>query len=117
MLTQTKMNRFNESFVVTPTASVAADTETQFLMKDKHWKYVLIGTCASNGQLTFSQGDSAFAGGDLVIPIKTGTFAITVEDGLVKTTAPVTISSETYTDVVTFKSSVALTNVMVIKLP
>lgn len=117
MLKQVRMTQFNEAYPVEVNASVAKDTVHQFQMRDKHWKYVLVGTCAADGNITFTAGTSALAGGDLVIPIKTGTFAITVEDALVKNQNPVEISGTSYLDIVTFTSSVALTNVMIIKLP
>ena len=43
---QTKMTRFNEAFAVTP-FSATANTEYAYQGKDKHWKYVIIGTCTS----------------------------------------------------------------------
>lgn len=117
MLNVTKMVHFNEAYVVSNNASVAKNTATQFQMRDKHWKYAIIGTTATDGNITFNAGDSALAGGDLVIPVKAGTFAITVEDALVKTQAPTIIDGESLLDVVTFKSDVDLTNVMIVKLP
>lgn len=117
MLNVTKMTHFNQAYAVEVNASVTAETAYQFQMRDKHWKYTLIGTCANDANITFNAGDSALAGGDLVIPVKAGTFAITVEDALVKTQAPTVIEGESLLDVVTFKSDVALTNVMIVKLP
>ncbi len=116
MLSQTRMTQFNEAYPVT-SVSVEKNTATQFQMKDKHWKYVLQGTCEADGNITFTAGSSALAGGDLVIPIKTGSFAISVEDALVKNQNPVTIDGKSYLDVVTFSSDVDLTNVIIVKLP
>lgn len=116
MLAQVKMNEFNKAFATTPVA-VSANTATHFQMKDKHWKYLIMGKCATAGNITFTAGDSALAGGDLVIPIASGSFAITIEDALVKSMNPVTIGGVSYLDVVTFTSSVALTEVVIVKLP
>ena len=117
MLKQVRMTQFNEAYSVEVNASVDKDTVQQFQMRDKHWKYVLVGTCVADGNITFTAGSSALACGDLVRNIKTGTFAISVEDALVKNQNPVKIGDTSYLDVVSFTSSVALTNVMIIKLP
>lgn len=118
LIQATRMTHFNEAFAVTP-ASVSASTEYAFQIKDKHWKYVLIGTCSGAGNITFKAGDSPLADGNVVVPVKTGSFAITLEDALVKINAPYDVDSSNkgLLDVVLFSSSVALTNVMIVKLP
>lgn len=116
LIKQTKMVNFNEAYAITAN-SVTASTEYAFQIRDKHWKYVLVGTCADNGNITFKAGDSPLAGGNVVIPVTKGTFAITLEDALVKINAPYTVGDAKLLDVVLFSSSVALTNVMIIKLP
>ena len=119
LIKETRMTRFNESFVVTPTASVTASTDYAFQIKDKHWKYVIIGTCAEAGNITFKAGDSPLACANVVVPVAKGSFAISLEDALVKINAPYDVDSNNkgLLDVVLFSSSVALTNVMIVKLP
>jgi hypothetical protein len=116
LINQTKMVHFNEAYAVTHT-NVSASTEYALQIRDKHWKYVLVGTCAEAGNITFKAGDSPLAGGDVVVPVAKGTFAITLEDALVKINAPHTVGDAKLLDVVLFSSSIALTNVMIIKLP
>lgn len=127
LVKQARMTEFNEAFKI-ETNSITANTEYAYQSKDKHWKHVLIGTCSADGNITFKAGDSVLADGDVVVPVKSGTFAITIEDALAKVNRPyevitvvasegVTQKTDKLMDVVRFKSSVALTNVMIVKLP
>lgn len=124
LIQNTYLRKFNEAELATVQASVSAHStespaEYAFQVKDKHWKYAIIATSATAGNITFKAGDSPLAGGDLVVPVKVGTNVIAIEDALVKINKPydVNASNKGLLDVVLFTSSVALTNVMVIKLP
>ena len=118
LINNTYLRTFNESVLATP-VSVDASSEYAFQIKDKHWKYALVATASTAGNITFKAGDSPLAGGDLIVPVKVGTNVIAVEDALIKINKPYTVddNNKGILDVVLFTSDVALTNVMIIKLP
>lgn len=119
LIQNTYLRKFNEAELATVQASVTAKADYAFQVKDKHWKYAIIATAETTGNITFKAGDSPLAGGDLIVPIKVGTNVIAIEDALVKINKPydVDASNKGLLDVVLFSSDVALKNVMVVKLP
>lgn len=121
LIKNTYLTKFNEATLAEVQASVATDTEYAFQVKDKHWKYAIIATCSveAGGNITFKAGDSPLAGGNLIVPVHKGTNVIAIEDALVKINRPYDVDSSNkgLLDVVLFSSDVALTNVMVVKLP
>jgi hypothetical protein len=119
LIKNTYMTKFNEAVKAEVEGTVSASTDYAFQIKDKHWKYAIVATASNAGNITFKAGDSPLAGGDLIVPVKVGTNVIAVEDALVKINKPYDVDSSNkgLLDVVLFSSDVALTNVMIIKLP